>query len=390
MVSLGTPIHREDVLELLSRLVEKSLVIAERASPPVFRFDENLRHYGMAKLADDPQPQRFRDQHADYFLAIAEAAAPGLRTADQLAGLARFDADRENLRAAFTWFEADPGSFAQSQRLCTALAYAWLIRGQFAEGLARFHGALRSGGGTETRMRALAWGSWLAFWGSDYASSLRWATEAASSSAGDERAMALAMVALCELLRGDQDAGLAALSLLESSIPDVADPWIHACLLDGLGSVQMFDDRAVEAFPILSDACERLDALGDRWFRGHVRIYLARAHLLLGAPYRARTVLREAWKLFETLDGGIPLTWVAEGLAEIEEAEGRPLAAARILASSAARRDDLGAPMIEAARYKAMLERLAATLAPEALRAALEAGREITVRDALRLGFEPV
>lgn len=381
-------IRREDVLDLLSRLVEKSLVIPERGAPPVFRFDENLRHYGLARLAEDPEPYRFRDQHARYYLAEAEEAAPHLRTGDQLLWLNRLDADRENHRAALHWFEADRDAAEESLRLCTALAYAWLVRGRFAEGLARFGAALRVPVGSPLGVRALTWGSWLAFWGSDYERSLRWASEAARYADGNELAMALAMVALCELLLGDEGAARVALGNLQASLSGITDPWVEACMLDGLGSVRMFEDRAVEAYPYLADACERLDAIGDRWFRGHVRIYLSRAHLLLGAPDEALVVLRESWVLFEELDGGVPLTWVAEGLAEVAEAEGRQLDAARLLGASAARRDDLGAPMIEESRFRAMLTRIGATIGAEALQAALESGRTISVRSALREQFD--
>ena len=133
-----------------------------------------MRSTGSPRPADEAG--RLRDRHTDAFLALAESTAPILGTdagSDDVLG-----ADAANLYAAIDHTaEAEP---EKALRLCTALAYWWLLTGRLVEGSAALTRAMDAtvGQRTELRCGALFWRGYLAFYVADYEAARRDATEA--------------------------------------------------------------------------------------------------------------------------------------------------------------------------------------------------------------------
>ncbi len=100
-----------DVLDLLGSLVDKSLVVADHTPQSVrYRLLETIRQYSAQELlraAGDAEVLRVRDQHARYYLDLAKAGGPATTGPSQGQWLRRFDAEWENLRAAFAHFAAE-------------------------------------------------------------------------------------------------------------------------------------------------------------------------------------------------------------------------------------------------------------------------------------------
>ena len=100
-----------DVTDLVGSLVDKSLVVADRAADSVrYRLLETIRQYAAQDLlrsAGDAEILRIRDRHASYCLAVAEAAAAGLIGPGQGAWFRRLDLEWDNLRAALSHLEAE-------------------------------------------------------------------------------------------------------------------------------------------------------------------------------------------------------------------------------------------------------------------------------------------
>ena len=103
-----------------------------------------------------------RDRHADYYLALAEAAEPGLLGAGQLAWLDRLEREHDNLRAALDWLRAQ-GDAEGAARLAASLGRFWFISGHLAEGRRWLEPVLSYGDALSltTRARALVAGSLL-------------------------------------------------------------------------------------------------------------------------------------------------------------------------------------------------------------------------------------
>ena len=127
-------IKSEDVLDLLTQLLNKSLVNTEGLHNETrYRMLETIRQYAHEKLVYSGESHLLKDHHLDYFLTLAEMAAPYLIRPEQLEWLARLDADYDNLRAALEW-TLSKDSPEPSLRLCAALGMFWEIRGFAKEG----------------------------------------------------------------------------------------------------------------------------------------------------------------------------------------------------------------------------------------------------------------
>jgi predicted ATPase len=121
----GGGIDRYDVLDLLTGLVDKSLVTTDDHGPHTrYRLLGILRHYATARLDDAGEVDDLRDHHLAYHLALAQTAEP------QLLGTGRDDpvlhslaTELPNLRAALERAAAtDPNT---GLRLMNALTLFW-------------------------------------------------------------------------------------------------------------------------------------------------------------------------------------------------------------------------------------------------------------------------
>jgi non-specific serine/threonine protein kinase len=134
-VCAGGEIQLEDVLDLLSQLASKSLVLAERKPGEAARYRmlETIREYASEKLAEDGEEVAVRDRHLDFFVMLAEEAEPELFKPDQVSWLNKLETEHENLRAAAAWsLERKAGTSAL--RLVGALSWFWQTRGHSREG----------------------------------------------------------------------------------------------------------------------------------------------------------------------------------------------------------------------------------------------------------------
>jgi predicted ATPase/class 3 adenylate cyclase len=136
---LPSPVLRQaDVLDLLLRLVDKSLVVVDEESNGDsaswrYRLLETVRQYAREKLLDTSEGERVRDQHLAYFVELGEAAAPQLQSGE-VNWLNRLELELDNVRAALDWSK-DTGRNEDGLRLATALFWFWNLRGHQAEGV---------------------------------------------------------------------------------------------------------------------------------------------------------------------------------------------------------------------------------------------------------------
>jgi non-specific serine/threonine protein kinase len=131
-ICAGDGLESFDVLDVLLRLVDKSLVIMdEQSNETRYRMLETIREYAFDKLRDVGEIERIRNQHRDYFLAFAELANRQ-PPAERAQWHNRVESDHDNLRDALRWtLEQNESEFAL--RLCNALAAFWSARGHWTE-----------------------------------------------------------------------------------------------------------------------------------------------------------------------------------------------------------------------------------------------------------------
>jgi non-specific serine/threonine protein kinase len=116
-----------EVLDLLTSLVNKSLVGVDPQQAARYHFLETIRQYAFEKLVDVGEVEAVRDRHRDWCVTFAEQAEPHLTAGDQAAWLDALELERDNLRAALAWCR-DSGKADPGLRLAAALSWYWYVR----------------------------------------------------------------------------------------------------------------------------------------------------------------------------------------------------------------------------------------------------------------------
>ncbi|WP_433511838.1 BTAD domain-containing putative transcriptional regulator [Nonomuraea sp. CA-143628] len=150
-----------DVLDLLARLVDRSLVVvADGTGGMRYRLLESVAEYCLERLSAAGELDRVRQAHSAYYTALAVQAEPFLYGHAQREWLLRLDAEAANMRAALD-AAAAAGDAAGALTLVNALAWYWVLRGRLAEGRRSLESALAIGDAVPTPARARS-GAWRA------------------------------------------------------------------------------------------------------------------------------------------------------------------------------------------------------------------------------------
>jgi non-specific serine/threonine protein kinase len=154
-------IGQSEVLELLSGLVEKSLVIAELTAESGggrYRLLDSIRQYALEKLEQSGELEDVMRAHAEYFLALAEEAEPELIGPREREWFERLEEEIDNFRAALSW-ASEHGEAELGLRLAGSLMSFWSTEGHYGEGRGWIEGALTQDGPTSALARAKALGA---------------------------------------------------------------------------------------------------------------------------------------------------------------------------------------------------------------------------------------
>jgi predicted ATPase/class 3 adenylate cyclase/DNA-binding CsgD family transcriptional regulator len=125
--------QRFQVLDLLTLLVDKSLVVAENSSGRTrYRLLETVRQYALEKLGESGEADAARSRHRDHYAAMAALLdAPGGSNYEH--HIEQIETELDNLRAAFTW-SCENSDIEQALMLASSLQPLWLTRGRIKEG----------------------------------------------------------------------------------------------------------------------------------------------------------------------------------------------------------------------------------------------------------------
>ena len=305
----------EEVLEPLGVLVEQSLVFAEGGGggPPRYQMLKPVRQYGLERLEESGEAEGCRRQHADFYLALVEAAEPGLRGTNQVEWLGRLEREQGNLRSALGWLlergEADlsPVGRAKALFVCGAMAMA---QGD--------HPAAKS----------------------CYAESY-----ALYKAAGDEYGAAHPGLGLGLLAMSRADAQRATQHLRESAkaASEAGDYFWGALSLSALGMVALGQGNDDEAQTSLAEGLALAKRAGDRFSR-YIALYnrsvLAQAQ---GDHDRAAALFEEGLMFSLEVGDHANIAYCLEGQAAVAVARDEADRAARLLGAAQRLREGLGA-----------------------------------------------
>ena len=123
----------EDVLDLMTHLVDKSLVITDGSR---YRMLETVRQYARDKLYESEDGETLRTAHLEYFLKLAEEANPKLESAERPTRMKQLHAEHDNFRVALNWSLSQANDFGIEKclRLASALRRFWHFSGYSHEG----------------------------------------------------------------------------------------------------------------------------------------------------------------------------------------------------------------------------------------------------------------
>ena len=150
----GEGVDRREVLDLLSQLVDKSLVLVEvRKDGTRYRFLETIREYAAERLVAAGEAEALGRRHRDWYVAYAESELPNMVGSGQLRCVRRLEAEYANLHEALVWSQRDPAGAEAELRLVAVSARYWRWTGRWKEAVAWLGEAM----GRCERVASAAW-----------------------------------------------------------------------------------------------------------------------------------------------------------------------------------------------------------------------------------------
>ncbi|MGW6503752.1 BTAD domain-containing putative transcriptional regulator [Nonomuraea angiospora] len=285
-----------DVLDLLARLVDRSLVVVVEAPAGVrYRLLESVSEYCRARLSEAGELDRVRLAHLRHYLALAVAAEPELYGHDQRDWLLRLDAEAANLRAALDTAVAGKDADAAA-RLVNALAWYWFLRGRLAEGRRSLAAALSvEGDASPVRARAAAWEAGFALM---LGEEVDWKPVLAAVGDPGDRARAELFVSMHVK---DMPTGQELVGRALSTFRETGDRWGVAAAL-ARQARDAFTTRDIEALERTGEESARLfTELGDRWGLLQATAWLASLAEMATDAERATRLFGEGLRMAEDL-----------------------------------------------------------------------------------------
>jgi predicted ATPase/class 3 adenylate cyclase/DNA-binding CsgD family transcriptional regulator len=305
-----TEVERYQVLDQLTLLVDKSLVLAETtdAGRTRYRFLETVRQYALEKLGESGEASDVRSRHRDYYTTAAALLDMPAST-DYQRRREQVESEIDNLRAAFAW-SRENSDVAEALRLASSLQPLWLTGGSGsgpwgrpAEGLAWFEAVLADRSVQDAdvlpavRARALAdWAVLDAAVGA--ANRLDEAHDALTIARelDDPRLLTRALFASGSVCVDDPETARSyfaeALALARTS----GDDWMACDILAWRAYTAYIEGEPIAACRAAEEGRELADAIGDGYVSRHCRWTLSMAQIALGD---LATGLKNAAELME-------------------------------------------------------------------------------------------
>lgn len=391
-VCAGDEIDASDVIEQLTSLVDKSLVVTdEQAGETRYRMLETVRQYAQDRLRDHGEESQWRSAHLTCFVALGAEFNKEVMGTKQHAWLARIASEHDNLRAALAWStEASP---LNGLRLAVALDAFWRIRGLLAEGrewLTRLLDVVPIDRETRLRARGLYAAALFAVLQGDYAAGKGLLQESLTlfREIDDSRNVAYALDSLAYLAieQGEYPEAEArareAVDLLRTraSREGLCFSLIH------LAIALRWQGKWAAAHELYRQSLVTARELGTPWEIGTALREIGLAECDEGHCELALTHLAEAMTILHGLGDRPGVIESLEGLAGVAAVTAAPGRAARLWGAAHALQQQMGGA--RSAHQKLIYERqvqpVRAILTAKAFDQAWNEGRAMTLDDAVR------
>jgi predicted ATPase/DNA-binding SARP family transcriptional activator len=444
-ICAGEELRQSNVLDLLSRLVDKSLVVVEQsragASETSYRLLETIRQYAAERLQEAGETSALHTRHRDWCLRLAERAEPELLGPEQGRSLERLEQQHDNLRAALKWSKEQQNGAEAELRLAGALGRFWYLRGYWSEGRGWLEGALartKAGDRSAEQAKALSGAGGFAWLQGDSATAIAQLEESASirRELGDKWSLAfvIALLGVAALYQNDPAEARARLEESVMISREIGDKWDLAFALNSLGHVPHAQGDYAAARALFEESVAIWRDVGDKWglalalhdlgwtalcqgdyqraaLRSEESLALSREHgskegvawalqnlgyvaQLQGDYERAKELLKESLALLCELGNKLRIALCLVGLAGISSAEGQLVRAVRLCGAAESLLEVLGAPLppVERSVYESAVTASRGQLEEETFAMAWAEGRAMKLEQiiayALAIGEE--
>jgi DNA-binding SARP family transcriptional activator len=396
-VCSGTDLAPADVLDIVSELVEKSLVqMSEADDTARYRLLETVRQYGAERLAERGDADAMQRRHAEFFFALTAEAEPHFSSTSRPAWVCRLRDELDNLRQALTWSHEHDDEM--HVRLVGMLHWFWYSTGQWPEARQWLRGALTVPAGERpTRERAALLFSAGCIAGlqarPESARVHLVEAEALAEQVGDARLLAYARnyrgLALTQVMSPEAEEPL---RQAQAWLREAGDLYglrltflLHANHLTSRGDLARATEAAEEGvrvarvFGLDRELAIALQVLGD---------LVAKQ----GDAMRAMSLLRDALECMRRDPQPLFVSRGLEMMAACLVKRGAAVEAARIHGAAAANREIIGARVwqMDSEQLQPAMEQTRTLLGDEAFEAAYAAGRATDVESAIEIALETV
>jgi predicted ATPase len=261
-VCAGDLVDVYEVLDLLSALTEKSLLVASSDGAPRYRMLGTIKEYGAARLAEAGESDLARQAHLACFTELAETAEPHLRRTEQLEWLAVLKAEHDNIVSAMRGALA-AGDAHAAMRLAAASGWYWWLVGRKAEGMELITAAIDLPGEVPDEIRAVVYALTSMFVTSgpgDVPEAAEWIHKAYEfGEHGRHYHPGLRLVVPLERMLREPDGLLPAWE----SLLDDEDPWVRALSRLHIGKMRIMLGQDGESW--FEEALVEFRVLGERF-----------------------------------------------------------------------------------------------------------------------------
>ncbi|QCQ93665.1 ATP-binding protein [Rhodococcus sp. SGAir0479] len=388
---LGGEATDEDLVDLVTSLVDKSVLIREAAGASVrFRMLETLRDYGRGLLLDE-ECAALQRRHRDWYRQLVLRGRADWISSRQVDWANRFDLDRADVREAMDSALRDADTADPALQMTSALLDFWIARGRLSEGRYWLDRALaRHDGSVADRLDAAVADSLLAALQQDTGAGSALAAEArglaaqlCDDTAGAFADFATGMVLIAE---GELRAGIEHLERTTEPLRSRHDfhrlvpamYWL-GCALFAVGDL----DRAAAVYREQLDLTE---PRGEIMWRAMAMSDYGSVLWRQGSRARGEELLEESLALLRELGNKFGCAWCFEELAWAS-ARRSPELAAELMGAADAQFTATGSPMAifenMVAYHDECVDQSRRQLGQKGFRAAFDRGRALGVEEAI-------
>ncbi|MBB4916391.1 ATP-binding protein [Streptosporangium saharense] len=397
-VCAGDNLPHENIVDLISSLVEKSILLSSGTpSGHRYRLIDTLRDYGEEWLKHLNEKERIKERHRDYYLQLALKSEEAWSGARQVYWHVRMRHEHDNVRVALDYCLNTPGEMVAGLKLLSSLWFMWVACGLAREGRLYLEKTLElSPEPCPERCKAL----WVLSYINSAQGNITGAIEAAEKCSaeavriGDSGAVILAtkMLGTAAFLQNDlhKASALLGVAIEFHKSGRELNPGLLPSIVE-LSMVLLMQGDPGEAETLLRDCITVCTQRGELWLRSYAIYALASVSQAMGRPAEAMTNAREALRLkgyfHDVLGVGLAIEVVARQALEANQ----PELASRLMGGGQAHWRTFGLPQLGSPFFNAEHDRCVKEckelLGEQAHEEAFAAGKKLSLEELIALAL---